>query len=58
MLALLNDAIPLSQLLWRIETEGKDISTPERRAGLEHALKEITDRIADDKVARILSPRL
>ena len=51
MLALLNDAIPLSQLLWRIETEGKDISTPERRAGLEHALKEITSRITDAKVA-------
>jgi DNA primase len=51
MLGLLNDAIPLSQLLWRIETEGKDISTPERRAGLEHALKEITSRITDAKVA-------
>ena len=50
MLALLNDAIPLSTLLWRTETEGKDLATPERRAGLEHALKEITDRITDDKV--------
>ena len=38
------------QLLWRTETEGKDLTTPERRAGLEHALKEITDRITDDKV--------
>jgi DNA primase len=50
MTVLLNDAIPLSQLLWRMETEGKDLSTPERRAGLEQALKEITGRIADDKV--------
>jgi DNA primase len=50
MLGLLNDAIPLSTLLWRTETEGKDLATPERRAGLEHALKEITDRITDDKV--------
>ena len=45
-------------MLWRAETEGKDISTPERRAGLEQALKEITDRITDDKVARLLPPRL
>jgi len=47
----LETALPLSQLLWRAETEGKDLSTPERRAGLEHNLKEITDRITDGKVA-------
>ncbi|HEY0266245.1 MAG TPA: DNA primase, partial [Rhizomicrobium sp.] len=51
MLALLDAALPLSQLLWRAETEGKDLSTPERRAGLEHTLKEIVDRITDAKVA-------
>lgn len=51
MTVLLDQAIPLSQLLWRIETEGKDLSTPERRAGLEHNLKEIVDRITDAKVA-------
>ena len=32
---------PLSKVLWRAETEGKDFSTPERRAGLERALAEI-----------------
>jgi len=47
----LETALPLSQLLWRTETEGKDLSTPERRAGLEHNLKEIVDRITDSKVA-------
>ena len=47
----LETALPLSQLLWRTETEGKDLSTPERRAGLEHSLKEIVDRITDSKVA-------
>src|ERR1700742_4585899 len=31
---LLEAALPLSELLWRIETEGKDLTTPERRAGL------------------------
>jgi DNA primase len=51
MTVLLETALPLSQLLWRAETEGKDLSTPERRAGLEHNLKEITDRITDAKVA-------
>jgi DNA primase len=51
MSVLLETALPLSQLLWRAETEGKDLSTPERRAGLEHNLKEIVDRITDAKVA-------
>jgi DNA primase len=51
MTVLLEAALPLSQLLWRTETEGKDLSTPERRAGLEHTLKEIVDRITDGKVA-------
>jgi len=51
MSVLLEAALPLSQLLWRIETEGKEFSTPERRAGLEHSLKEIVDRIGDAKVA-------
>jgi DNA primase len=51
MSVLLETALPLSQLLWRAETDGKDLSTPERRAGLEHSLKEITDRITDPKIA-------
>ncbi|HEX4637084.1 MAG TPA: toprim domain-containing protein, partial [Rhizomicrobium sp.] len=51
MSLLLEAALPLSQLLWRAETEGKDFSTPERRAGLEHSLKEIVDRISDAKIA-------
>ncbi|RZA12179.1 MAG: toprim domain-containing protein, partial [Lysobacteraceae bacterium] len=51
MSVLLETALPLSQLLWRTETEGKDLSTPERRAGLEHNLREIVARITDAKVA-------
>ena len=51
MRALLDAALPLSEMLWRTETEGKDISTPERRAGLERALAAITAQIADAKVA-------
>ncbi len=42
---------PLSRVLWRAETEGKDFSTPERRAGLERALAEIVSLIGDGKIA-------
>ena len=51
MQKLLDAAEPLSQVLWRAETEGKDFSTPERRAGLERALAEIVSLIADGKIA-------
>ena len=51
MTVLLEAALPLVQLLWRTETDGKDFSTPERRAGLEHSLREIVDRITDGKIA-------
>jgi DNA primase len=47
----LEEAEPLSKVLWRVETEGKDFSTPERRAGLERALAEIVSAIADAKIA-------
>jgi DNA primase len=51
MRRLLDTAEPLSKVLWRAETEGKDFSTPERRAGLERALAEIVSAIADAKIA-------
>jgi DNA primase len=51
MKALLDAAEPLSQVLWRSETEGKDFSTPERRAGLERSLGEIVSAIGDQKIA-------
>jgi DNA primase len=51
MRALLDGAIPLVQLLWQAETEGKDLSTPERRAGLEQKLKEMVEQITDRTVA-------
>jgi DNA primase len=47
----LDEAEPLSKVLWRAETEGKDFSTPERRAGLERMLAEIVSAIADAKIA-------
>lgn len=51
MRALLDAALPLSEVLWRAETEGRDFSTPERRAGLERTLGAITSQIGDAKVA-------
>jgi DNA primase len=51
MQKLLEEAEPLSKVLWRAETEGKDFSTPERRAGLERSLAEIVSAIGDSKIA-------
>ena len=51
MRTLLDTALPLSEVLWRTETEGRDFSTPERRAGLERALGAIIAQIDDAKVA-------
>jgi DNA primase len=48
---LLDAALPLSEVLWRAETEGHDFSTPERRAGLEQKLREIVAEISDGKIA-------
>jgi DNA primase len=51
MRKLLDEALPLSKVLWRAETEGKDFSTPERRAGLERMLGEIVSLIGDTTIA-------
>jgi DNA primase len=48
---VLDGALPLADVLWRGETEGRDFSTPERRAGLERALADIVSLIADGKIA-------
>ena len=51
MKKIIDDALPLSQVLWKAETDGKDFSTPERRAGLERSLGEIVSAIGDSKIA-------
>jgi DNA primase len=51
MAGLIDTAMPLSELLWRAETEGRDFSTPERLAGLEHALREIATQVGDPQIA-------
>jgi DNA primase len=51
MKRILDAAEPLALVLWRAETDGKDFSTPERRAGLERTLSELVGRIQDNTIA-------
>lgn len=48
---LLDSAEPLAQVLWRMQTEGRDFGTPERRAGLERSVSELINQIGDGKIA-------
>jgi len=43
-------ALPLVELLWRIETVGRPADTPERRAGLRQRLRAVAARIAERTV--------
>lgn len=45
-------AQPLSEIMWRIETHGHRLDTPEDRAGLERRLRDVTLRIGDETVQR------
>ncbi|SIP90494.1 DNA primase [Paracoccus thiocyanatus] len=47
MAALLDEARPLIDLLWRRETEGRVFDSPERRAALDKALAQAVARIPD-----------
>ncbi len=51
MRALIAKAQSLAEVLWSGETEGRDLSTPERRAGLEAELDRIVKAIRDGKIA-------
>ena len=50
--AVLDAALPLSVVLWTRAVEAGGCDTPERRAGLEARLTEITATIADETVRR------
>ena len=52
MRAAIEAAEPLSRMLWRRETEGAALDTPERRAGLDRALREAVRTIRDPSVRR------
>lgn len=51
MRALIEKAKPLTDVLWLGETEGRDFSTPERRAGLEAELDRLVREIKNAKIA-------
>jgi DNA primase len=50
--AVLQSARPLAEMLFLRETDGQSFDTPERRAGLERRLRELTDLIADEMLRR------
>jgi len=50
MRSALEAAVPMVDLLWRREVEGKVFDSPERRAALDKSLKEALGRIADPLV--------
>jgi DNA primase len=50
MEALIAGSQPIVELLWRRETEGRDLDSPERRAALDARLKTHLDRIADARL--------
>jgi DNA primase len=49
--ATLDRAIGLVDLLWLKETEGRDFSTPERRAGLRRDLRRLVQGVTDRELA-------
>lgn len=48
--AVLDAALPMVELLWRRETEGRSFDSPERRAALDKALNEAVARIRDPSI--------
>jgi DNA primase len=62
MKAVLDAALPLVEVAWRLAVEGRPLDTPERRAALEKELMEKAHSIADDTVkwqyARTFKDRL
>ncbi|MZR14091.1 DNA primase [Maritimibacter sp. DP07] len=52
MQAVLEAARPMVSLLWQRETEGKVFDSPERRAALDHDLRQAISRIQDPSIRR------
>ncbi len=50
MQAALEGAQPMVQILWQRETEGQSFDSPERRAGLDKRINDLTARIPDPSV--------
>ncbi len=52
MQALLDEARPMVDLLWRRETHGVPLDSPERRAALDKRLREVLSTISDRSIRR------
>lgn len=52
MQRVLAEALPLSEMIWRLQRRGRRLDTPEGRAGLEQRFRELTGRIQDEVVRR------
>jgi len=50
MQSLLDGAVPMVNLLWQRETEGKNFDSPERRAALDQSLREAILKIQDKSI--------
>ncbi len=50
MQKLVDQALPMVQLLWRRETEGKVFDSPERKAALDKTLRAALQKIADPSI--------
>ncbi len=50
MQSALDQAVPMVDLLWRRETEGKNFDSPERKAALDKDLREVISRITDPSI--------
>ena len=48
----LDNSVPLVQLLWRRETEGKSFDSPERKAALDRSLREAIRKVRDPSLRR------
>ena len=44
---LIDEAVPMVDLIWRRETEGKSFDSPERRAGLDKSLSDVIELIKE-----------
>jgi DNA primase len=50
--AVIDKAVPLIEMLWRRETASGLFDTPERKAGLESRLKEVSNSVKDETLRR------
>ncbi|MEC9342590.1 MAG: DNA primase [Pseudomonadota bacterium] len=52
MRTVLDQALPLAEMIWRRETASGMFETPEKRAALEARMREVSARIGDESVRR------